>query len=351
MNILEPELVWVDGRCYRFFDSNVWSSEETFSPYFEEYNQKDDDIANETMDLNVIQIDKTNDGKYKHCVLVPKLLHRFIIGFEGGIKRKLESETHTVIKIPKIDVNDQIVEIIGSNKSEVISCRQRIDLLIESSKDKVPFTHFLAIPLNDEEIINNFNKFKEEILNNPEISQNIQEDYFVSAQKLHLTIGMLKLLDDKDKCKAIDTLNGCVEEVIKPLLNKHKMIQIVIQGLEIMNDDPTKIRVLYAEVVNNDKLQELVDKIFEYFVDKGIMSVQYTNKVKLHMTLMKTSRLNKRYKGHSRTSTFSGAKIITKYKNYYFGQSQLKTINIAERTEVEIKNAFYNKLVDINLYN
>lgn len=36
-----------------------------------------------------------------------------------------------------------------------------------------------------------------------------------------------------------------------------------------MNDDPTEVKVLYAQIAHNEKLQELVDKIANYFIDIG----------------------------------------------------------------------------------
>lgn len=36
-----------------------------------------------------------------------------------------------------------------------------------------------------------------------------------------------------------------------------------------MNDDPTDVKVLYAQITHSEKLQELVDKVAEYFIDIG----------------------------------------------------------------------------------
>ena len=36
-----------------------------------------------------------------------------------------------------------------------------------------------------------------------------------------------------------------------------------------MNDDPTDVKVLFAQIAPNEKLQELVDKVAEYFIDIG----------------------------------------------------------------------------------
>lgn len=36
-----------------------------------------------------------------------------------------------------------------------------------------------------------------------------------------------------------------------------------------MNDDPTEVKVLFVQVTHDEKLQELVDKVADYFVDIG----------------------------------------------------------------------------------
>jgi len=36
-----------------------------------------------------------------------------------------------------------------------------------------------------------------------------------------------------------------------------------------MNDDPTDIKILFAQITHNEKLQELVNKVAEYFIDIG----------------------------------------------------------------------------------
>lgn len=36
-----------------------------------------------------------------------------------------------------------------------------------------------------------------------------------------------------------------------------------------MNDDPTDVNILFAQVTTNEKLQEFVNKVAEYFIDIG----------------------------------------------------------------------------------
>lgn len=36
-----------------------------------------------------------------------------------------------------------------------------------------------------------------------------------------------------------------------------------------MNDDPTDVKILFAQIAHNEKLQELINKVAEYFIDIG----------------------------------------------------------------------------------
>lgn len=106
--------------------------------------------------------------------------------------------------------------ITGQTRNAIVSARHRIDLIIQSSRKKVRYTHFLSIPLNKEDIINKFSLFKNDILekyNN--IAYNIDELLFQTSSKLHITIGMLTLVDDNENKQAVDALINCKENIIE----------------------------------------------------------------------------------------------------------------------------------------
>lgn len=89
-------------------------------------------------------------------------------------------------------------------------------MLIEASKKKIHYTHFLSIPLNKEDIIDKYISFKNDVLEKySKTTYNIDESLFQTPSKLHLTIGMLKLFDDYEKQHAFDALKDCKEYVIK----------------------------------------------------------------------------------------------------------------------------------------
>jgi len=89
-------------------------------------------------------------------------------------------------------------------------------LLIEASKKKIHYTHFLSIPLNKKGIIDKYISFKNDVLEKyNKTTHNIDESLFQTPSKLHLTIGMLKLFDDNEKQHAIHALMNCKENIIE----------------------------------------------------------------------------------------------------------------------------------------
>lgn len=54
-----------------------------------------------------------------------------------------------------------------------------------------------------------------------------------------------------------------------PILEETGPINIRLQGVACMNDDPADVKILFAQITHNEKLQELVNKVAEYFIDIG----------------------------------------------------------------------------------
>lgn len=54
----------------------------------------------------------------------------------------------------------------------------------------------------------------------------------------------------------------------RPIRNDCKQIQARIRGIEIMNDDPSRVRVLYGKI-ESDAFQRIGDRILKRFIDAG----------------------------------------------------------------------------------
>jgi activating signal cointegrator complex subunit 1 len=54
--------------------------------------------------------------------------------------------------------------IVGHDRKGVLSAKTRIDVIVNSARQREPFSHFLSIPVNDSEIQKNFAEFKSDVL-------------------------------------------------------------------------------------------------------------------------------------------------------------------------------------------
>lgn len=55
----------------------------------------------------------------------------------------------------------------------------------------------------------------------------------------------------------------------RQIVQKCDPIHIRLQGVDIMNDDPSSAKVLYAKIAPNEALQKIVDEIMNYFAEIG----------------------------------------------------------------------------------
>lgn len=131
-------------------------------------------------------IEETENG-FKMPISIPSAFFKFIIGKKGETKRKIENETCTSIWIPRQGQEGDIglcnsvcykiflfiylwkysatfSVIQGRDRKGIISAKTRIDILVESGRQKLPFTHFLSIPVQSPDIRDGFEDFKKQVL-------------------------------------------------------------------------------------------------------------------------------------------------------------------------------------------
>lgn len=67
MDVLEPELIWVNGRCYRFYESTAWKNIHSSAPYMEDM---ESDCSNEESETDIEIV--SHDTRFEHTFYVPK---------------------------------------------------------------------------------------------------------------------------------------------------------------------------------------------------------------------------------------------------------------------------------------
>lgn len=330
MDVLRPELVWVDGRCYR----KMYTVEE------DEISSRvkpEDDVPGlwdvdeyATCEANVEQ---TENG-FRTAIDVASAYFKYIIGKGGESRRRLEQETKTQIRIPRHGQEGEIV-ITGVDRHGVQSAHTRIELIVLSARGKQPFTHFLSIPATSETIQNSLYEFRDDVLRNCGDSRGIDETIFQNPAKLHLTIGTLVLLSEGERWKAAEILRTSKEELMSQILNKSPLT-VSVDGIEYMNDDPGEVDVLYAKIADpTGKLQALSERLVDKFRSAGLMLNQF-EKVKLHITLMNTlfrRDAEELFDEHQSTKreSFDAREVLRMFSDYTFGKMEVTEVHMSQR--------------------
>ncbi|KAI8428016.1 hypothetical protein MSG28_002313 [Choristoneura fumiferana] len=337
-NILKPDLIWIEGRCYRsndpvaelntYQESNLYENETIYH---------DEDEYEDCEDIEIVTHD---DSRFSTSVHVSKHYIGSIIGKKGYTKSRIEHETKTEIKIPRQGQAGDVT-IFGSSASNVRAARRRLDMIVMSSRMKQKPTHFISIPMINAEIISNFTRFQESILRDCP-GRGLEESIFMRPKKLHLTLGVMCLMDNEERMLASKILTEAKEKVIMPLLQRHLPLKIRMKGLSYMNDDPRDINVLYAKVEECDStpgiLQQLADGIADYFYKEGLMNNEHGRQnVKLHVTLINSKYRNQpsnqdvRAEKNNTRESFDGSEILERFANFEFGVMELRDIHLSQR--------------------
>ena len=62
------------------------------------------------------------------------------------------------------------LEITASTAQAILSAKTRLEILVDSARPSLPWTHFISIPLNTTAFIKRFDSFKEQVM---EQAQNV----------------------------------------------------------------------------------------------------------------------------------------------------------------------------------
>lgn len=352
-DILRPHVKWIEGRCYRvndpavettiFQEHDLYENEEACNDFLDE---GDDD------DFEVVMVDKS---RYSTSVHVSKHYLGFIIGKKGAIKSRIERDTKTDIKIPKHAQEGDIV-IFGPTESSVKAARRRINIIVMSSRMKQKATHFISIPMNQPDIQKRFEEFEASVIRDCP-SRNLDKSLFIKPNKLHLTLGVMCLMDNEERLCASKLLTEAKEKVVMPILEGHLPLKIRLKGLAYMNDDPSQIDVLYGLVQEEGDskglIQALADALVMHFYKAGFMNREHgRDSVKLHVTL-----INSKYRSGSENANadnytssaritrrpreaFDGTEVLKKFADYDFGVVELTEIHLSQRHSVD-PDGFY----------
>ncbi|KAG8224627.1 hypothetical protein J437_LFUL005795, partial [Ladona fulva] len=214
MDVMRPQLRWIDGCCFRINVINPLSQQEERTieapKTYQEYDDEPDCTYNPGVEAQILCDDS---GKYTASLHVASAFFPIIIGSKGSTKKRLETETRTQITIPKMG-HEGDIKIKGMDHKSVAAACRRIGLIVMSSRQRQPFTHFVSLSVAGDEIRKAFIQFKKEVLEECGGCRGVSESIFQNEHKLHLTLGTLALLDKVERDQATKALQLAYSEVV-----------------------------------------------------------------------------------------------------------------------------------------
>ncbi|XP_050721772.1 activating signal cointegrator 1 complex subunit 1-like isoform X2 [Eriocheir sinensis] len=335
MDPVRPPTVWVDGRCYRVASPPTTTSTTNYAEadtygYEESVYQDEVDCAAEQEDFTVEQI---SNGRFQTSFHVANSYIPYLIGGKGSTKNRIERETFTTLKFPGKGQEGDIV-VMGRDVRTVRQARIKLEMLVEQARKRQNPTHFISIPANTPAIQEKFLEFKKEVLEKCGDSRGVEESIFQEPIKLHLTLCVLALADERERQQALDALKSC-SEMLRRQLGEEKL-RLEMKGIEIMNDDPGEVDVLYGRVNAlswSHSLQTIADSLVGELMKTGLVT-RSKERVKLHVTLMNSSfRQQGDDSGEDVTpkarESFCAKNILKEFGDYEFGVFDVEEVHLS----------------------
>ncbi|KAF2356937.1 K domain type 1, partial [Trinorchestia longiramus] len=248
-DVLNPSTYWVGNRCYRVLTHHI-DTASAYNTYVEE-----DEYADEVADFlgagedeeqnHEFSVDKLTNGLYRTAWHVPNVYYAYLIGRRGDTRRRLELETGSKISIPQrgAGVAEEVV-VTGPTVPKVRAGRLKVELLVEQARRKQPLTHFVSIPIAAPHTQQRFLQFKEAVLEQCSTSIGVCEELFQHPARLHLTLGVMALVDETERKLAIQIFRDAVEANARDIPDG--LLRLHLRGLHYFRDDPHSVKVLYA---------------------------------------------------------------------------------------------------------
>lgn len=387
VDVLNCELLWINGSCYRKLtpinrfspSENVDVADKCHEVVYDvgasgvtSYDDEPTCLGPKPKPRPVSNDNNSDGGPkgfFRRTHYVPQKFLPRLCGKKHAVRIQMERDTNTQIKVPQPDSCEDVI-IIGQTEEDVESAHLRISATVCGMRQHEHYTHFVCFPLNNPKLCSTLEEFKE-IVNKSCTGRGLDPNLFVSKQKLHLTIGMLVLLDAKECSMAQKVLEGCKDLVTSILQDEPLMVRI--HGLEIMNDDESEVDVLYAKVSSSCnkegpprspekcRLQQLADTVAQRFLDSGFMLRQQErgrgpDHVKLHMTVMNTRLREQRFATENTTlpparkprNSFDASAIMKRNRDFSFGRVHVPSINVVDPHNCDT-DGFYKRIAALVL--
>lgn len=281
------------------------------------------------------------------CALFP-----ILIGRGGSAKKQMEEASGAQIIFPPQQQSRNVVQVKGKSRAAVCKGCLRLRLAIDSALQSrlLDYNFFLSFPLANPLSVQKFIAFRHAVTSDTAFSASgLDPSSFMTPEHLHLTIAMLKLYSDEARYRAQMLLKKLQPQILELLAGP---LQVHLQGLEIMNDDPSSIDVLYLqvhEVGPGNRLEQLCEKLVQEFASNGLLSPQDIRPVKLHATVINTRYAMRKAEAGAQRQQFDGRLLLQKLSSLDLGVVTLPAVHLSQRGSFDKETGYYSSLAVMQL--
>ena len=241
-----------------------------------------------------------------------------------------------------------------NKKKKEDNSNQEKEIKDNSSNEKVKY--FLMIPLEQENFISTFNELCQKL--EKENPKNFDKNLFIKPQKLHMTLVVLDINEDKEKTSQVITIINELIPKIKEALNEEFIFNF--DKFDCF-DSVKKTKVIFAKMLedeNHYKLKTITNLIIKGLINGNILSKdniknlniseEYSDgelifTIKFHATLLNLKYLNKALKAENKPADkkeFDASDILNCIKDIKFPECQIDKINLCAMREDQVSGKY-----------
>ncbi|KAJ2142116.1 activating signal cointegrator 1 complex subunit [Coemansia sp. RSA 678] len=287
---------------------------------------------------------KAKHGKSERISLnIPRQVHKYIIGPRGSTLDKLRQESRAKITVPPERSRSDVVEIEGL-LDERQKAEELITQIVANNMAKVPYTHFISLPLLDIDVQRKVGEFQRDA---QRILQNVDSSSFVHPGSLHITLGMLRLLSPADVTRAVEFLRSLAKDVAEIVGTKPLLVSV---GQLAAMEAASQARTIYAhadDFDNSGRLRRLCAFVHDKFDSAGYIDEK--RELKIHVSVVRAKPASRSVddeddlprKG-SRGFSVNAVPLLKEFGTMSFGVCRVGQIQIARRFRHAENGAYEN---------
>ena len=231
-----------------------------------------------------------------------------------------------------------------------------------NQNDKVKY--FLMIPLEQENFINTFKEICQKL--EKENPKDFNKNLFIKPQKLHFTLIVLDLNEDKEKTeKVINIINSLIPQ-IKEIISD----ELIFNFDKYDSFEPIKkAHIVFAKMIedeNHYKLKIITNIIIKKLLEEDILTKQHIKNLKIyeeysdseliytikfHVTLLNIKYLNRALQEENKPTEkkeFDATDIISCIKDIKFPECKMDKLNLCAMRE-DPNNGKYEVIHSFNI--